>query len=130
NTTWILRSDLHGDFFDQSLELQSLRHKITLAVNLYQHTKLTACMDIGSYRAFRGNPPSALGSLGNSLLTQPSRRLLEVAFALCQRLFTIHNAGSGLIAQLSDEISVYVHSFPENRASRLSSCRNLIIRLL
>src|SRR6202044_1849310 len=54
-------------------------------------------------KTLRRHAPTLFGRLGEAFLAQPVDRLLDVAVGLAQRIFAIHHARAGLLAQILDQ---------------------------
>jgi hypothetical protein len=91
-----------GDRPGGVLETLVARHEVGLGVHLHhgRGRALAVVANGGGDQAFGGHAVGLLGGLGQALGAQPVGRALDVAARLLQRLFAVHHAGAGALAQI------------------------------
>ena len=93
---------LHGDVIDELLEPVTAGDKVSLAVDLDNHTEAGATVDVGADGTLSGDAGGLLIGGGDALLAEPDDGLLEVAAALGEGLLAVHHAGAGGVADSLD----------------------------
>ena len=93
---------LHGNVIDELLEPIAAGDKVSLAVDLDNHTEAGATVDVGADGTLSGDAGGLLIGGGDALLSEPDDGLLEVAAALGEGLLAVHHAGAGGVADSLD----------------------------
>jgi len=93
---------LHGDVIGELLEPVTAGDKVSLAVDLDNHTEAGATVDVGADGTLSGDAGCLLIGGGDALLAEPDDGLLEVAAALGEGLLAVHHAGAGGVADSLD----------------------------
>ena len=93
---------LHGDVIDELLEPVAAGDKVSLAVDLDNHTEAGATVDVGADGTLSGDAGGLLIGGGDALLAEPDDSLLEVAAALGEGLLAVHHARAGGVADSLD----------------------------
>ena len=86
-----------GDILDESHEEVGLGAEVGLAVDFHQSAHAVLGQSIG--HTLGSDAAGLLGSLGQTLLTQPLNSLVHIAVGLDERLLAIHHAHAGHLAQ-------------------------------
>jgi len=94
--------NLHGDVLGELLEPVTAGDKVSLAVDLDNHTEAGATVDVGADGTLSGDAGCLLIGGGDALLAEPDDSLLEVAAALGEGLLAVHHAGAGGVADSLD----------------------------
>ena len=94
------QSNLLGNLVGEADEVIGLGNEVSFAVHFDDRADGAFIVGVLGHNAFSGDTAGLLGSLAQSLFTQPFNGLVHISVALNQSLFAIHHAGAGALAQL------------------------------